>query len=158
MPTIRAEPLTVEAFAPFGDVLEAPAEPGRVYFERALASTRAKARPSVSLVTVAAHTAPTLLALRMERHEFSSQTFVPLEPARWLVLVAPRLADGGPDASRARAFIAGPGQGITYAMNVWHHPLTVLDCPARFAIFMWLETPATDEEFRTLGTPLTIEL
>ena len=158
MPTIRAEPLTSEAFAPFGDVLEAPLEPGRTYFERALASTRAKARPSVSLVTAAAHTAPTLVADRMERHEFSPQTFVPLEPVRWLVLVAPHGTDGGPDIARARAFIAGPGLGITYAMNVWHHPLTVLDRPARFAIFMWLETPATDEEFRALEEPLGITL
>lgn len=158
MTTIRSEPLTAAAFAPFGEVLEPPAEPGRTYFERTLASTRAKARPSVSLVTAAAHTAVALTVTRMERHEFSSQTFVPLDPVRWLVVVAPHGPDGGPDSGRARAFVALPGQAITYAMNVWHHPLTVLGRPASFAIFMWLETPATDEEFRTLGEPLTISI
>jgi ureidoglycolate lyase len=32
--------------------------------------------------------------------------------------------------------IAGPGQGITYRMNTWHHGFTVLDRPGRFAMFM----------------------
>lgn len=143
---LTLEPLTAEAFAPFGEVLEAPAAPGRVYIEGALANRRADAKPSLSFST----RAPAALPLRsttMERHLHSSQSFVPMEAGRWLVLVAPHGADGGPDMARARAFAARPDQGVTYGADVWHHPSTVFDRPARFAIFMWKDGTAADDEF-----------
>jgi ureidoglycolate lyase len=62
----------------------------------------------------------------LERHEFSSQTFVPLDVGRWLVVVCPHAPLGGPDVAHSRALIAGPDQGITYRMNTWHHGFTVL--------------------------------
>ena len=93
----------------------------------------------------------------MERHAWSSQSFVPLDPARWLVLVAPHAAAGGPDMARAAAFVAGPGQGVTYGADVWHHGLTVLDAPARFAVFMWRDGTVGDEEFVDVE-PFTVEL
>jgi ureidoglycolate lyase len=154
---IVAEPLRAQSFAEFGDVLEAPAEAGRAYFEGGLGNRRPRARPSLSVAHVAPLGSLPLEATMMERHEFSSQSFMPLDVARWLVVAAPSAPDGGPDAAQARAFIAGPGQGITYRQNVWHHPLTVLDRPARFAIFMWLEDGSgTDEEFVTLRKPFTV--
>jgi hypothetical protein len=61
-------------------------------------------------------------------------------------------------ASRARAFFAGPRQGVTYAANVWHRPLTILDRPAAFAVFMWLDGGAGDEEFFELPATVTIAL
>jgi ureidoglycolate lyase len=93
---------------------------------------------------------------RSFRHEFSSQSFVPIEVGRWLVVVAPHAAAGGPDMHRARAFIANLRQGVTYGANVWHHPLTILDRPAAFAVYMWLEGGKGDEEFFTLPAPVTI--
>lgn len=93
----------------------------------------------------------------LERHEFSSQTFVPLYVGRWLVVVCLHATLGGPDVAHGRAFIAGPDQGITYRMNTWHHGLTVLDRPGRFAIFMWLDCSSGDEEFVPV-TPFTIRL
>ena len=47
-------------------------------------------------------------------------------------------------------------QGVTYKADTWHHPLTVLDRPAAFAVFMWLDGSKGDEEFVTLPTPVTI--
>jgi ureidoglycolate lyase len=94
----------------------------------------------------------------MERHEFSSQSFLALDVTRWLVIVAPKAASGGPDTTRARAFLAGPRQGVTYRVDTWHHPLTVLDRPARFAVLIWLERSATDEEFVTLDEPFTVDV
>jgi ureidoglycolate lyase len=94
----------------------------------------------------------------LERHEFSSQSFMPLDVSRWLVVVAPYGADGGPDPSRASAFVAGPGQGVTYHMGTWHHGLTALDRPARFAVFMWRDGTGTDEEFRQLAQPFTVQV
>jgi ureidoglycolate lyase len=93
----------------------------------------------------------------LERHEFSSQTFVPLDVGRWLVVVCPHAPLGGPDVAHGRALIAGPDQGITYRMNTWHHGFTGLDRLGRFAMFMWLDGSSGDEEFVPV-TPFTIRL
>lgn len=153
---LNAEPLNAEAFAPYGDVLEAPPDPGRIYFNAGLHNGRTDARPNLSVSHVLPLAALPLSATRMERHEFSSQTFMPLDAGPWLVIVAPKAAGGGPDGAKARAFIAGPGQGVTYRADTWHHPLTVLERPARFVVFMWQNGSTTDEEFVTLDAPFTV--
>lgn len=155
---IVAEPLTAAAFAPFGDVLAPPAERGRDYFDGGLGNARAGARPSLSMSRVAPLAQLPLRATMLERHEFSSQSFVPLDVARWLVIVAPPAPQGGPDAAKARAFVAGPGQGITYHVGTWHHGLTVLDREARFAVFMWRDGSQGDEEFVPLAAPFDVVL
>ncbi|TDH63419.1 ureidoglycolate hydrolase [Dankookia rubra] len=152
---LKAEPLTSAAFLPYGEVIECPAMPGRTYFEDALANLRPKARGSISLTVKAPLTALPLRTTMMERHEFSSQSFVPQEAGRWLAIVAPHAAGAGggaaskpmPDMARARAFLCRPDQGVTYGANVWHHPFTVLDREARFVIFMWRDGTRGDEEF-----------
>lgn len=156
MRLMTARRLTADTFASYGDVIEAPHDFTRVYVERALANGRPAARPSLSMTLARPATTLPLQATRMERHEFSSQTFIPMDPGRWFVIVAPKTADGGPDAARAEAFIAGPGQGVTYAMDTWHHPMTTIGTPIRFAIFMWLERSRTDEEFVQLTEPLEV--
>jgi ureidoglycolate lyase len=153
---LRAAPLTPEAFAPFGQVFRAPQEKGRLYLDEQLATARPGWKTSLSVTRAGAPASLPLVATRMERHAYSTQTFVPLEPARYLILVAPNAADSGPDAARARAFIAARGQGITYAMNTWHHPMTVLDAPAGFAVMMWRDGGPDDEHWHTLPRPITI--
>lgn len=149
-------PLTADGFAPFGEVLSVPAAPGRAFYERALSTTRPGAWPSLSLTCK--DPSPASINVRMmERHAHSSQSFVPLGPARFLVLVAPHADGGGPDMTRAQAFLAGPGQGVTYGADVWHHPFTVLDAPARFAVFMWRDGTAGDEEFVDVA-PFTLQM
>jgi ureidoglycolate lyase len=140
------QPLTQAAFAPFGDVFDLPAEAGRTYHDDALGNLRPAARPSLSLSLKPETTARPFRSGTMERHEFSSQTFVPIDAGRWLIVVAPHAAAGGPDMARARAFIATGRQGVTYRPNTWHHGLTTLDRPGRFAIFMFLGGDR-DEEF-----------
>ena len=144
---LRVQNLTPAAYAPYGEVLSAPSVPGREYFDCSLANARADAWPSLSVVLKLPIERLPIEADLFERHEFSSQTFVPLDVSRWLIVVCPHASSGGPDVSRAVAFLAGPDQGITYGMNVWHHGLTVLDRPARFAVFMWRNGSAGDEEF-----------
>lgn len=154
---IKIDPLTSAAFAPFGAVIEAPSDPGRVYFDETLINRRPSAQPSVSLVKRDPSAVP-LDAIIMERHPFSSQTFVALDAVSWLVLVAPHAASGGPDMAHARAFLPSPSQGITFGADVWHHPLTVFDRPGRFAIFMWRDGTTGDEEFFKLDHPVRIEV
>jgi ureidoglycolate lyase len=152
-----AEKLTPEAFAPFGEVIASPEEFGRRYFEESLGNARPNAWASLSMVRRAPHASMPLEANLLERHEFSSQSFVPIDVARWLIVVCPHAATGGPDVARAKAFLAGPDQGVTYRMNTWHHGLTVLDRPARFAVFMWRDGTAGDEEFVPVS-PFTVRV
>jgi len=97
-----------------------------------------------------------LRAEMLERHEFSSQSFVPVDVDRWLIVVAPHASRGGPDLAGLRAFIATGRQGVTYRPNTWHHGLTVLDRPGRFAVFMW-RAGSKDEEFVPV-TPFTVRI
>ncbi len=147
MKTIIAKPLNAKDFAPFGDVLEIPKEPGRVYFQESLGNLRPHA--SASLSTTHKEPSPGLpfeVSL-LERHEFSSQSFMPAEVKCWMIVVAPHDAQGKPDLERVQAFLADDTQGITYKPNTWHHGLTVFDAPGKFNIFMWRDKTSGDEEF-----------
>lgn len=150
-------PLTRDAFAPFGDVVDVPNEAGRLYYEDALGNLRPAARPSLSVSLKPETRNRPLRAELLERHEFSSQTFLPLDVDRWLIVVAPHAASGGPDLAGVRAFIATGRQGVTYKANTWHHGLTVLDRPGRFAVFMWRDGSQGDEEFVPVA-PFTIRV
>jgi ureidoglycolate lyase len=153
---VDTRPLTAEAFAPFGDVIDVPTKAGRKYYEDALGNLRPAARPSLSVVQREATTDRPLHSKMLERHEFSSQTFVPIDVGRWLIVVAPHASAGGPDVGRLQAFVAAGQQGVTYKPNTWHHGLTVLDRPGRFAVFMW-RAGSQDEEFVPVP-PFTVRI
>ena len=156
MRTLVAEPLTADAFKPFGAVVEGPPTPGRVYITDTLANGRPHAPVCLSVATVEPKKDLPLRVTVLERHEHSSQTFVPLSVSRYLVLATLDAPGGGPDLTRLRAFVARAGQGVTYAMGTWHHPVTVLDTPASFAVLMWRDGTTGDEEFVPVTAPLTV--
>jgi ureidoglycolate lyase len=89
------EQLAAEPFAPFGEVLTIPEPTGRAYFDRALSNLRPSAHPSLSLSRKQNLSSLPLVARQMERHEFSSQSFVPIEAGRWLIVVAPHARVAG---------------------------------------------------------------
>ena len=154
---ITPQPLTREAFAPFGDIIDLPTAAGRFYFDEALGDRRAGAAPSLSVALKEPSQDRPLRSDVLERHEFSSQTFIPIDVARWLIVVAPHATQGGPDVSKALAFIADASVGVTYRADTWHHGLTTLDRPGRFAIFMWKDGTAGDEEFVPVP-PFTVSI
>ncbi len=150
--TIRATPLSVEGFAPFGDVVSAGLRAGSsanqgtaVRFDRCakLATTRAGASPNLAVFRAAPQALPLTVKL-LERHPCSSQAFLPLTCARFLVIVAPAREDGAPDLDGLCAFVCGPGQGINYHAGVWHHPIVALDAPAELAMLAWEDGTAQD--------------
>jgi ureidoglycolate lyase len=153
---IVAEPLQADAFKPFGDVLAAPPGGGRRTFGDGLANLRAHAEPNLTISRVEPDITFPLAIREFERHPFSSQSFVPMSVSRWLVIVAPPGPDGSPDGAMARAFLAGPGHGVTYRAGTWHHRLTVLDSNATFAVLMWRDGSADDEELWPLAQPVTV--
>jgi ureidoglycolate lyase len=101
---------------------------------------------------------PTVTITALERHPHSTQSFVPIRAGRWVVVLAPTLADGSPDVANARAFLAGPEDAICIAQNVWHAGLTVLDGPAEFAMIMWRTTAGDDGVVHNLTSPLTLTI
>ena len=107
------------------------------------------------MITLGREGIPSLKVRRMERHAFSSQSFVPRGKTPFLIVVAPHAPGEGPDARRARAFLAAGGVGVTYVADVcvWHHPLTALAAPARFVIGTWRDGGPHDAEIVD-GDPL----
>ncbi|MEM9028022.1 MAG: ureidoglycolate lyase [Pseudomonadota bacterium] len=158
VPILLAEPISPEAFATFGVVLAAPSELGRIYYDQGLTNTRPNASASISIAHIAETRSLTITAVEMERHAFSSQSFIPMDVSRYLIVVAPHDVNGTPDAQQAKAFIVPGDVGITYGADVWHHPITVLDRPAVFAVQMWRDGTASDEEFVKLERPFRIDL
>jgi len=127
--TITAIPLTRDAFAPFGDVIETegaahyPINAGKAerYHDLATAeATGPAARVIVSIVRGTPYEFPLRLDL-VERHPLGSQAFIPLSPDPFLVVVC-HDDDGRPGVPHA--FLTRLGQGVNYRRGVWHGVLT----------------------------------
>ncbi|WP_202972676.1 ureidoglycolate lyase [Methylobacterium indicum] len=154
--TVTIEPLTVSTFEPFGDVIAHAGGERRRFFPQ-VHDHVAEARQAsfwVSRVDEVA-TLP-LTVTQLERHPFSAQTFLPLTGARYLVIVAGSDSSGGPAPETLRAFLAGPGQGVTYRRDVWHHGMTILDGPAQFAVLMHKTGRDDDDVFLDLARPVVV--
>lgn len=161
---LATEPLTAGAFAPFGQVIEAPGEPGRTVnlgtarrhdWAAALQNARPEARPNVAVFRCEPQALPFAVTL-LERHPHSTQMFAALRGGRWLVMVAPDGPGGAPDPGGLRAFVARPGQAVNFARGVWHHPVVVLDEPAELLMLAWEDGSAGDCEEHPLATPLAV--
>jgi ureidoglycolate lyase len=150
--TVEAQPITADAFAPFGEVIEPGGTPPLAIndglCERFTDLARLEAgddgRIAVSLFRAGIRTLPYRLAL-MERHPEGSQCFVPLDGSRFLVTVAPDI-DGAPGAPLA--FLAGPDQPVNIARNVWHGVLTPVGGSGLFLVLDRLGPGRNLEEHR----------
>lgn len=149
------EPLTSEAFLPFGDVIEmSGAEIININqnfaqrFNDLAEIDVSEEGGSVNISLAAAMPRPQPVAIKMmERHPLGSQIFYPLQDEPWLVLVC----NDPLDLESYRAFKATGQQGINYARNTWHHPLLVLKAQRFFVVDRkgpgknleeaWLEKP-----------------
>jgi ureidoglycolate lyase len=140
MQTLVAEPLTKDAFAPFGDVIEVN-DTGKSHAINAGTTMRfhdlatplatgPNARVIISMARAQPFSPPLKLTM-VERHPFGSQAFIPVRPTSFLVVVA---HDNNGTPSAPRAFLATKGQGVNYAANVWHGVLTALDGETDFII------------------------
>jgi ureidoglycolate lyase len=139
MREVTPQPLTAEAFAPFGDVIEASDRAERMAVNYGY-STRfhdlagidvaeGGGRAIVSLFR-ARPLDPPLLKI-VERHPLGSQAFVPLSGRPYLVAVAP---PGALDPAMLQVFRAQPSQGVNYAKGVWHHFLLQLEAECDFLV------------------------
>lgn len=132
MRILTPEPLTAEAFAPFGSVIEASEDAVRIDINQghavrydALAEVDVADGGGAPVISLFRARPLSELVLRsFERHPLGSQSFVPLGGRPYLVAVAP---PGPFDPTRIRLFRAEGDQGVHYRKGVWHHFLLVLD-------------------------------
>lgn len=158
--TIKIEPLTADAFAPFGDVLEAAGTPDKIinqgfcgrFHDRAQMDFGPEGRAGISIFKAEPRQLPYVLDL-VERHPDGSQAFIPMSMDEWLVIVASDL-NGTP--SDIRAFLAAPGQAINFHRNTWHGVLTPLHAPGLFAVVDRIGPTPNLQEY-TLPNPYLIE-
>lgn len=137
---LTVEPLCRDAFAPFGDVIEAN-EAVRHFAinagntERYHDLAHIEAGPDGRVIVSIFRGLPRALPFRvemMERHPLASQAFIPLSGKPYLVVVAP--AGGPPAVTDLRVFLARADQGVNYSTGVWHHPLLALEHTCDFIV------------------------
>jgi allantoicase len=145
---VPALPLTPEAFAPFGQVIQsypdATSAPRFVKVTPANFGTAVKyhklsllessypdvlgATTGISLyrcqpAEVAKNGTKREVTLNaLERHPYTNQAFLPMcqdNDCTYLVVVAKNGPDDGPDIGNLRAFIARTNQGVVYNQGVW---------------------------------------
>lgn len=130
--TLTPQPLTREAFAAFGEVIEASYAARHFtinggnterYHDLANIEPGADGKVIVSIFRGQARQLPFAVEM-MERHPKGSQAFVPMSGRPYLVVVAP--AGEPPNVADLRVFLARGDQGVNYATGVWHHPLLAL--------------------------------
>jgi len=151
---VAAAPIDRNGFAPFGTLVDV--EMSGMRTDRIDGIENRRPNALFHLSTVAIEPTPLPLAIvELERHVFTSQTFLPFAASRYLICVAADDAHGGPDLQTLRAFTVPSGVGITYRPGTWHHPMVALDAPASFAIIMWCGEDA-NEEFVGLSRPIGV--
>ena len=136
---LRPEPLTAEAFRPFGDVIEA-----RDVFELINSGTTQKfadlaqidvgangGRACISIYRATPYELP-LTVKMLERHPLGTQLFMPLHGEPFLIVVAPR--GDQIDPLTVQAFVTNDRQGINYHRGTWHHPLIALRSSSEFLV------------------------
>ncbi|MCP1199766.1 ureidoglycolate lyase [Notoacmeibacter sp. MSK16QG-6] len=157
---LEAETLTAEAFAPFGDVLEANGAPSRLINDGACgrwhdlaAMEFSDGQAGISLFRAQIRSLPYLFDL-VERHPEGSQAFIPMEHVPFLVIVGPD-KNGRPDTPRA--FVTRPGQAINLHRGTWHGVLTPIAGSGLFAVIDRIGPGANLEEYR-YDSPFTVTL
>lgn len=155
---IAIRPISAEAFAPFGDLIELAGQPDRIinrglcgrYHDRARLDF-GDGRAGISLFDANPRSLPCILDL-VERHPEGSQAFIPMTQHPFLVIVAP---DAGGVPGVPLAFETRPGQAINLHRGTWHGVLTPLHAPGLFAVVDRIGPGANLQEHR-FEPPYTI--
>ncbi|KAI8900258.1 ureidoglycolate hydrolase [Globomyces pollinis-pini] len=140
MKSVTIQPLNRTEFADYGHVIDVP---DKISGSNANYGTATRFNHLTSLVNKRISDAiPNLCIFRvkpaslpfniklLERHNYSSQMFIPMtsSPARYLVVVAKNdpISDK-PDFNTLKVFLASSTQAFNYHPGTWHHPMIGLD-------------------------------
>jgi len=130
--SLTPQPLTAEAFAAFGDVIEARSDTvidinqgtsQRFHDLARVDVTSGEGHPLVNIFRASPYPEPLTLSM-MEKHPLGSQLFMPLQQHAYLVAVAQ--ASDQVSAGNIAVFSASGNQGVNFRPGTWHHPLLVL--------------------------------
>ena len=130
--SLTPQPLTAEAFAAFGDVIEARSDTvininqgtSQRFHDLARVDVAfGEGYPLVNIFRASPYPEPLTLSM-MEKHPLGSQLFMPLQQHAYLVAVAQ--ASDQVSAGDIAVFSASGNQGVNFRPGTWHHPLLVL--------------------------------
>ena len=140
MKSIKIQPLSIEIFLPYGEVIACQ---GNHFFHineqqteryHALAEVESDAKVGLNIFRHMQATAIPFQISMLERHPLGSQAFIPMQGQKFLIVVAPMLDHAQPDLNRIQAFISNGSQGVNYRAGTWHHPLLTLEAPSEFVV------------------------
>lgn len=124
---LHPEPLTDEAFSPFGEVIQKqghyPKEINQGHTRKFSNLARIDAsdeggEPTIHIYRSRPVTLPFRIEM-MEQHPLGSQTFMPLHDRPFPLVVAPPAPKL--DTETIQAFISNGEQGVNLHKGVWHH-------------------------------------
>lgn len=144
--TFIIQPLTVENFSPYGEIIACH---GNDFFHindrqteryHALAEVETDTKVGLSIFkNIQAASLPIKISM-LERHPLGSQAFIPMQGQKFLIVVAPQLDQTMPDLNQIQAFITDGSQGINYRAGTWHHPLLTFEAPSDFVVIDRIDT------------------
>ncbi|MDE2647121.1 MAG: ureidoglycolate lyase [Paracoccaceae bacterium] len=135
---IKIQPITLENFKPYGDILDSNGTPDKLinnnfcerYHDKALLDFQ-NGRAGISIFNATPRDLPYECTM-LERHPYGSQAFIPMSENPFLIIVASNSNSEKP--TDPQAFITNSGQGINIHKNIWHGVLTPLTLPGLFAV------------------------
>ncbi|WP_339670915.1 ureidoglycolate lyase [Dasania marina] len=137
---IRLQPLTREAFAPYGDVIEVNENNnimainyGKTERHHDLANIDVNdqgGKPIVNIFNSQPVSLPFTIKV-MERHPLGSQAFINMGKQPYVVVVGKA---GEFDIDNLQGFIAQEHQGVNYHKGTWHHYSLCLNEVSQFLV------------------------
>ena len=148
---LTLEPLTREAFAPYGDVIEVSGEPDKLInqgmcgrFHDLAKLDFGSGRAGISLFDAQARHFPYSVDM-MERHPEGSQAFIPLSGVPMIISVA---KDNSGKPGQPRAFLSEPHQSINIHRNTWHGVLAPVERAGQYIVIDRIgDTPNLEEYY-----------
>ncbi|QSP95354.1 ureidoglycolate lyase [Marinobacter salinisoli] len=154
---LRVQPLTPDAFAAFGQIIERdasrafPINQGRTERFHALAQVEALGEGAQGILSIfRGQPLEPLVITMMERHPQGSQAFVPMNGQAFLAVVAP---PGELDESRVEGFLVQGHQGVNYRAGTWHAPLLPLEPDSDYLV-VDRQGPGNNCDEQTLSQPI----
>ncbi|MDZ4835675.1 MAG: ureidoglycolate lyase [Candidatus Melainabacteria bacterium] len=162
------EPISRQAYAPYGDLIAAD---DALPFNYANFKTAKRFNFLANVVNLRPERARLNLCVfrctpleklpleikLLERHEFSTQVFMPISSdARFLVIVS--LGGSKPDLTTLKAFEVTNPCGISYKPGIWHYPMTALDNQVDFSCLVHEDGSSDDCEVSQFDFPVEITI
>jgi ureidoglycolate lyase len=122
--TLRVEPATAAALAPFGVLIGGP--PGETarasnFYDGAVVSQKSQFHSALPVEMTVCTVEPRALRVGwMERHFHHTQAFLPLGAKPFVMVLAPAGSGELPDPEAVRAFLFDGRAGFMIHLGVWH--------------------------------------